>query len=112
MHPIIHCITLTNIISIIWNIFNLCIENLSINTIGILWIYNISCFILTLERYLPEFKNKKAIIFITSVITVGYLLSLILMFSEKYDINMILCSIFNILSYIISIIYFVLSKNM
>ena len=104
-------ITFINVICVIWNIINIFVEPVNVKTLGLLWIYNVSSLILILERYLPEIKNKKIVVILTSIISTGYILSLLLMISDIYDVNLILCIIFNFISYIFSIVYFIKSKN-
>ena len=110
MYYIRIALNIVNILSLIWNFITLLASKLSINVIGILWCYNISCAILFIERYIPEIKQKWAKYLLYSIIAVAHLLGFIMFFTETMDTNTVLCIFFNILSYIFSLIYFIITE--
>ena len=99
-------ITSVNCLSILWNIITLLADKLTLNTVGILWVFNISAGILIVERYFPEIEKQWMRILFISIVIFGNLLALFMIFFEPLSPNSIVCFIFNILGFIISSIYF------
>ena len=97
-----------NGILIIWNCISLLAEQatISINSVGILWIFNFSNAILVSERYFPEIKNELAKGVLLTVLAFGNMLAIILMFTEKVSANLVICFTCNIIGFIVSIIAF------
>lgn len=99
-------ITSSNLLSILWNIITLLADKLTINIVGILWVFNISSGILIVERYFPEIKEQWAKILLYSIMCVGHLIGLFFIFFEPMSANSVLCILFNIIAFILSFIYF------
>jgi len=102
-----------NGILIIWNCISLLAEQatISLNSVGILWIFNFSNAILVSERYFPEIKNKVAKGALLATIGIGNVLAIILMFTEKVSPNLVFCFICNIIGFIVSIVAFALKHK-
>jgi len=98
---------------IIWNCISLLAEQatISLNSVGILWIFNFSNAILLTERYFPEIKNKVAKGALFATIAIGNVLAIILMFTEKVSPNLVFCFIFNIIGFFISLVAFALKNK-
>tara|TARA_B110000046_G_scaffold184752_1_gene224098 strand:- start:3909 stop:4253 length:345 start_codon:yes stop_codon:yes gene_type:complete len=102
-----------NGILIVWNCISLLAEQatISLNSVGILWIFNFSNAILISERYFPEIKNKVAKGALFATIALGNVLAIILMCTEKVSPNLVFCFIFNVIGFFISLIAFVLKNK-
>ena len=99
-------LTSLNTLSIFWIIITLMADKLTINVVGILWVFNISSGILIVERYFPEIKQQWAKILLYSIMSLGHLIGLFLIFFEPMSANSVLCILFNIIGFILSFIYF------
>ena len=99
-------LTCLNCLSLIWNIITLLADKLTINTVGILWIFNITSGILIIERYFPEIKERWAKILLYSTMCLGHLIGLFYIFLNHVSINLVLFILFNIIGFILSSIYF------
>ncbi len=103
-------LTSFNCISLLWNIISLLADKLSLNVIGILWVFNISSGILIVERYFPEIKEQWAKILLYSIMCVGHLIGFFFIFFEPMSANSVLCILFNTIAFILSFIYFCLKE--
>ena len=99
-------LTCIDCLSFVWNIITLLADKLTINIVGILWVFNISSGILIVERYFPEIKEQWAKILLYSIMCVGHLIGLFFIFFEPMSPNTVLCVLFNIIGFILSFIYF------
>tara|TARA_Y100000389_G_scaffold193674_1_gene222704 strand:- start:430 stop:786 length:357 start_codon:yes stop_codon:yes gene_type:complete len=99
-------LTCFNCISLLWNIITLLADKLSLNVVGILWIFNITSGILIVERYFPEIKEQWAKILLYAIMCVGHLIGLFFIFFERMSANSVICILFNIIGFILSFIYF------
>jgi hypothetical protein len=104
-------ITLINIGCFLWNCITLLADKVTTNTVGVIWIFNISIGVLVVERYFPEIKQQWAKILLYTLITVGHILACILLFTEKVTTNMVFDFIANIFSFILSFCYFAWKEN-
>ena len=102
-----------NGILIIWNCISLLAEQatISLNSVGILWIFNFSNAILVSERYFPEIKNQFLKGVLLTVLAFGNMMAIILMFTEKVPPNLVFCFICNIIGFIVSIVAFALKHK-
>ena len=99
-------LTCLNCLSLIWNIITLLTDKLTINTVGILWIFNITSGILIIERYFPEIKERWAKILLYSIMCLGHLIGLFYIFFDQVSTNSVLCILFNIFGFILSSLFF------
>lgn len=104
-------ITAINITCFIWNCITLLADKVTTNTVGVIWIFNLSIGILLVERYFPEIKQQWAKILLYTIITAGHILACILMFTDTVTTNIVFCFIANIVSFLFSFCYFAWREN-